>query len=383
MSSIQTSDEIGNSNSDTSRRRSIRCVTVEPVVVLVSIAVGMTIPLTQQYIYKRMMEEYAPGVVFNHSTCKTSANATILVEQHSSKWMMLLTLSFMIPTFFSSLILGSISDKYGRKFTLLLPIIGSSFKQLITVLVVGFNLRIEYLFIGNIVDGLCGGASIILMSCFAYISDITLPDRRMLRYVIVECSASLGVIVSSIGTGYLINYTGFLWPNVIAIFLISLNAVYSMTLQETVAKQNSNVATFGFGYLLEPLKLYVKNDEHGRRWKLAIIMAIFVLVNMADFGRIDCEALHLLSYPFCWSSIILGYYSATAKTAGMITALILAKLVSRWIGGLDLVLIVIACLSGAAYEIVFPLIKQMSILFSSMHAIFMLFVNCTYSIRKY
>lgn len=347
-------------------RRPIRCITVEPVLFIASICIGMVLPLSQQYIYKRMVDEYAPGLVLDTSSCKQSnlANATFIVEQHSSKWMMSFTVSYMIPTFFSSLLLGSLSDKYGRKYVLLLPLIGGACRQLINILVIGFNLHIEFLFIGYVLDGIFGGTSIIFMSCFAYMSDLTTHENRMLRFVILECCSTVGMIIASIGTGYLIRYIGFLWPNVIVLSLLAVNVLYSITLQETAAKQKENSCTYGFGHLLQPLKLYVSNDFSGRRYKLLVMLLIFVLMNIVDFGRSDCETLHLLSVPFCWSSITLGFFSATARTASVVTSLVLARLAVRWIGDVGLVLF--ACISGAAYEVIFPFMTTVAMLFSGM-----------------
>lgn len=349
-----------NNSVDLNRRSGFRLITVEPVLFIASICNGMSIPLIQQYIYKRMQDEYDPDVVMSNTTCRHQhSNFTHVVEQHSSMWMMYLSVSLLVPTFFSSLVLGTCSDKLGRKVALLVPYIGSLARLLVVIVVIGFNLNVAFLFIGNIIDGMCGGAVLVIMSCYAYISDITTEQQRTFRIVILDCATMVGTIISSVGNGFLIQYTGFLWPHIAVVVLSAVNVFYIMSLQETIDK--NTMAISSIGYFVEPLKVYVKYDNNGRRWKLAIIVVIMILSIMVDYGRSDSEALHLLSAPFCWSSILLGLYTATVQATRMVMSIMLTKVCMRWIG--DLGLLFVACLSGAAYEFVFPLGKSNNGLF--------------------
>ena len=334
--------------------RRCRLISIEPVMFLASIAVGMLVPVTQQYIYKRMSEDYAQEHVIDNTT-------TRIVEQQSSKWVMYLTLSFLIPSFFSSLILGSCSDQFGRKSVLLFPFIGSASRQLVTIIVVGFNLNVAYLFIGNVMDGICGGTGVIVMSCFAYLSDITTHQQRTIRVVILECSGSIGLILGSLVTGYLIRYFGFLWPNVVIVILTAVTVLYIIFVIENNTKQNSQSGVTKLNHLWEPLKLYLKDDGTHRRWKLTLIMFIMFLVMIVDFGRLDCESFHLLSYPFSWNSVKIGYYSATVQLMRMLASVILARLIMHWTG--DLGLLLISCLSGVIYEILFALAESIGVIF--------------------
>src|SRR6476661_3300352 len=113
---------------------------------------------------------YAEGTIFN-ATPRTVG---------------LLFASYSIMQLIFAPILGSLSDKYGRRPVLFLSIIGTG----IGFLVLGLATTLWMLFAGRILDGITGGN---VSTAQAYISDVTTSENR---------AKGMGLIGAAFGIGF-------------------------------------------------------------------------------------------------------------------------------------------------------------------------------------
>ncbi|MDB5287618.1 MAG: hypothetical protein JWR05_2567 [Mucilaginibacter sp.] len=100
----------------------------------------------------------------------------------------LLTAAFSISQFFATPVLGSLSDKFGRKPILLLSLVGTC----ASFILFGFANSIIMLFAARILDGLTGGNISVAQ---AMISDISPPKER---------AKNFGILGSAFGFGFVI-----------------------------------------------------------------------------------------------------------------------------------------------------------------------------------
>lgn len=100
----------------------------------------------------------------------------------------LLTAAFSIAQFFATPVLGSLSDKWGRKPLLLISLIGT----VASFIMFGFANSIFMLFAARILDGLTGGNISVAQ---AMISDISTPKER---------AKNFGILGSAFGFGFVI-----------------------------------------------------------------------------------------------------------------------------------------------------------------------------------
>jgi multidrug resistance protein len=100
----------------------------------------------------------------------------------------LLTAAFSISQFFATPVLGSLSDKYGRKPILVLSLVGTC----VSFILFGFANSIIMLFAARILDGLTGGNISVAQ---AMISDISPPKER---------AKNFGILGSAFGFGFVI-----------------------------------------------------------------------------------------------------------------------------------------------------------------------------------
>ena len=112
--------------------------------------------------------------------------------------------------------MGSYSDSIGRKLFFLVPIVGNLGKGVVTLLIVKFNLDLNYFFLAFGLDGIGGSFTTFLLVIFTYTADITLPEHKIIIAIAaLEVLLAAGTIVGRLGSGPFINLTGFFYPMVL------------------------------------------------------------------------------------------------------------------------------------------------------------------------
>ena len=107
-----------------------------------------------------------------------------------------LFLTYASVQFFSSPILGSLGDKYGRRPILLYSLLVLSIAYLLPV----FATSLEWLFFSRLISGF---ASATYVSAYAYITDITPIERRAQRFGLIGAAFGVGLIIGPIIGGVL------------------------------------------------------------------------------------------------------------------------------------------------------------------------------------
>src|SRR5258705_807863 len=178
---------------------------------------------------------YAEGTIFN-ATPRTVG---------------LLFGSYSVMQLIFSPILGSLSDRYGRRPVLLISIIGTG----IGFLLLGFATTLWMLFAGRLLDGLTGGN---ISTAQAYIADITTKEDRAKGMGLIGAAFGGGFIFGP-AIGGILSRWGIHVPFFFAAGLCFVNAllVY-FTLPETATSHhpalNSAAGGRGFSDFIKSLK---------------------------------------------------------------------------------------------------------------------------------
>lgn len=193
----------------------VRDITVEPVLFLYMFAANIAFPTLQALIYHKVCIQK-----FNNSFCQGLRNVTFqqehgdendYVQSTTSHWILLGNVAMTLPACFTVLLfLGSFGDKVGRKFPILLPLVGAIIQAIASLLNAVFPAAPLYLLlIGPLLNGLCGGIVACFMAVFSYISNIAQPESKTMRFGIVESmvfmAGTLGVFIS----GVVLDHTSF------------------------------------------------------------------------------------------------------------------------------------------------------------------------------
>ena len=172
----------------------------------------------------------------------------------------------MLP---AAIFLGSFSDRHGRVIALSLPVTGGLIRGAIALGVQVSFVDIKYMWAGATIEGLMGGSAVLTLALYAYIADVTSPANRGWRMVWLFVAESFGIAVAEIAVGYIITYSGFMYPYVIiiAVYLISLLLIFAV-LPESVRRPEGGARYCSFQYVMQPFRLLFRKTEQG--WTLVV-----------------------------------------------------------------------------------------------------------------
>ncbi|QXV67178.1 MFS transporter [Mucilaginibacter sp. 21P] len=183
----------------------------------------------------------------------------------------LLTAAFSMAQFVATPILGSLSDKWGRKPILIISLIGTA----ISFVLFGLVNSVLMLFAARILDGLTGGNISVAQ---AMISDISSPKARAKNFGILSSAFGFGFVIGP-AVGGLLSKFGMHVPFFFAAGIAVLGVVLSFIfLKET--NHNKNAKKQGGGFKISSLITVLKKPVIGT--------AIFTgfLLTMAQFAMI-------------------------------------------------------------------------------------------------
>ncbi|WML34550.1 MFS transporter [Clostridium sp. OS1-26] len=143
----------------------------------------------------------------------------------------LLTSIYAVCVFFAAPVLGTLSDKYGRRPILLVCLLGSA----IGYLVLGVGGAIWILFAGRIIDGITGGD---ISTILAYFADIIPPKQRTKYFGWVSAVVGVGTVIGPTLGGLLAKF-GYSVPMYFGAIITLLNVVYGFFfMPESLDKNN-------------------------------------------------------------------------------------------------------------------------------------------------
>lgn len=143
----------------------------------------------------------------------------------------MLTSVYAFCVFFAALVLGALSDKYGRRPLLLICLLGSA----IGYFVFGLGGALWVLFAGRIIEGITGGS---ISTIFAYFADIIPPEQRTKYFGWVSAVVGAGTIIGPSVGGLLAKF-GYAVPMYFGAVVTLLNVVYGLLfMPESLDKNN-------------------------------------------------------------------------------------------------------------------------------------------------
>lgn len=157
------------------------------------LGIGLLIPIVPQLV-KGFAERALAGD--GDLLMRTFSSPGEVPEELASRWYGWLIASYAAMQFVFSPIIGSLSDRFGRRPVLL----ASNVCQGLDYLVMAFAPTLGWLFIGRLVAGLTGAS---IGTATAYVADVTPPEKRAQSFGLVGIAFGLGFIVGPLLGGVL------------------------------------------------------------------------------------------------------------------------------------------------------------------------------------
>jgi len=208
---------------------------VEPVLILYFFSEFPVDIIGQKYVLDwiaaSLREENSTSELHSSPPCAANGSSADVafqdrVQSLASWFAVVESLAWGLPAIVSTILLGSGSDRLGRRFCVLPSLVGVVASSTTVFFVIWYGASILWLFVGDIVYGLCGSFAAMTMSCFAYVADRTPPHRRMLRIVVVEMCMLLAGVVSPLAVGSVVARIGYAYTVLVVVVSSALNFVY-------------------------------------------------------------------------------------------------------------------------------------------------------------
>ena len=204
--------------------------------------------------------------------------------------------------FCMSPILGSLSDRYGRRKVILVALAGTA----VDYLIMGF--APNWMFIARTISGATAGA---LAACYAYIADVTPPEKRAQGFGLVGAAFGLGFVLGPIVGGFLGDIALQL-PFFVAAGFVAANWLYGMfVLPESLPLENRRAFSWKRANPVGSLLAL-------RRFRGVVDLAMMYFTFM--FGNSMLQSIWVLytGYRYHWSHTQVGLSLAFVGTMAMV-----------------------------------------------------------------
>lgn len=319
-------------NKSTSRDRAIaRLITVEPVIGLVAVAIGIFVVIQPQYLQQRVAA--AKNVTLPNAaggggdgngsssdgTCSARQNrsdpyyiALQDVQADVAYWQMIFTVAAFLPSLIMSPFLGSWGDRVGRKVILGLAVFGYFIVFIAYILTFYLVLPLWVLPIAYFLQGITGGTGLIIAGSVSYVTDVTTAEKRLLRIGVVHGSFLIGIGLTQVAVGYLVENLGFgppLWITGITISACLFYIIVPPLLIETVDTEQYKLKDKSDKVnSIQSLINLFKINVAARRWRLAILFFVEFMNETLNASAVGVIIIYGLGPPFCWNSVLVAGY---------------------------------------------------------------------------
>jgi len=215
-------------------------------------------------------------------------------------------------------VLGSLSDRFGRRPIILTSLLGSGLDYFL----LAFAPNLGWFFLGRIISGVTGAN---ITAATAYIADVSPPEKRAANFGLIGAAFGLGFIVGPVMGGWLGDF-GLRVPFMVAGGLTLLNWLYGLlVLPESLGRENRRSFSWArsnpVGSLLDL-----------RRHPVALGLAgTYFLINVAHQSLPGTWVLYT-DYRFHWTAAQTGF---SLTVVGIMAAIVqggLTRIVVQRIG---------------------------------------------------
>jgi DHA1 family tetracycline resistance protein-like MFS transporter len=219
--------------------------------------------------------------------------------------------------FIFSPVLGAWSDRFGRRPVILISCFGLAFDYVIMALAP----NLAWLFVGRIISGITTSN---ISTAFAYITDVTPPEKRAKAFGLISASFGLGFVIGPAVGGYLGNIN-LRFPFWAAAALSLANALYGFfILPESLPRERRAKSAWHMANPLGSLSLLRSHSE------LAGLSVVTTLYYLAQQSLPSIWALYT-EYRYAWNRRDVGLSLAVVGVcAAVVSGALVGPFVKRF-----------------------------------------------------
>jgi MFS transporter, DHA1 family, tetracycline resistance protein len=197
-----------------------------------------------------------------------------------------------VMQFFFSPVLGSLSDRFGRRPVILLSNLGLG----LDYVVMAVSPNLQWLFAGRLISGITSSS---IPTAMAYVADVTPPKKRAEAFGMVSAAFGLGFVLGPALGGILGNYSARL-PFWVAGAMSLVNATYGFfVLPESLGRESRGQFSWRRANPLGSLTLLRRHRE------LLGLAAVLFMSYLTQQSLMNTWVLYL-DYRFSWTNRAVG-----------------------------------------------------------------------------
>ena len=330
--------------------------------------------VNQQYLLQRSARNALDNwTSLNASTDHMCLNQTFVenltsnktyraAQAKASKVNLVQALAFLFPSVIVVLILGPVSDLYGRKPILVIVFMTQTVASCINVLVVYFGWSIWLLVLGSFVTGTCGGLGLMMTILPSYITDVT-PQRWLtLRMASMAACLYISTGIGSLTADIWIQKTRCSFKLEVWVVVITslLGAIYSCVLPESLSREArmARGSVGGFRTLVKGFKIFFIPSYLGvvKFWQVWVAVLVCVLSLINGTGSAEILGYFLHNKPLEWEYSKIGVFNLMTAMAHLVAVVVLMPILV----GLkvpDSIVAMIGCVFGCGVSIFMALLR--------------------------
>ncbi|HTC76680.1 MAG TPA: TCR/Tet family MFS transporter [Edaphobacter sp.] len=218
---------------------------------------------------------------------------------------------FAIMQFFCSPIIGSLSDRFGRRPVVLL----SNFGLGLDYLLMAWAPALNWLFLGRVISGITSSS---IPTAMAYMADVTPRERRAAAFGLLNSAFGVGFILGPAVGGLLGNINPRL-PFLVAGCLSLVNGLYGLfVLPESLSKDHRSPFSWARANPVGSLSLFRRHAG------MIAIATVLLLGYVAQQSLLNVYVIYA-DYRYHWTDRTVGFSLATIGVCTAIYGAVLVK----------------------------------------------------------
>ncbi|XP_032075261.1 solute carrier family 46 member 3 isoform X2 [Thamnophis elegans] len=212
-------------------------------------------------------------------------------------------------------------DRYGRKISLVLPLVGSLTSSVFLFVMSDLSLPLYLFFVFSLVGGLFGDLATFLGGAFSFIVDCCETQKqKTIRIAVVDLIFGFTSGFAGLVSGYILKEMDFMWTFAMISLFHMVNIFYVIfCLDETVKVSAIQTQSWreGLKDTLSGVYMFFKSSSCKKRILIILLLCTFMTYLFTVFGALSLYVLYELNAPLCWNAIYIGYGSAVSTSVSV------------------------------------------------------------------
>uniref|UniRef100_A0AC35FUI4 Proton-coupled folate transporter n=1 Tax=Panagrolaimus sp. PS1159 TaxID=55785 RepID=A0AC35FUI4_9BILA len=309
-------------------KRFLSAIRMEPALFFYMCSASLKYPVFQSLLYeKACASRYGERFdctnideIYDDKNLQSDANRLYLIS----------SLCLILPSIFSALLLGSLSDSWNAKITMIIPFIGLIAGD-VNYLFQTLNVKNSpyYLLISDVLFGICGGYTAIIGTLLSYNVKSTPSDLRSERVAAFEGAIGLGSTMGYALSGIVNEYVGYSYYFLILMVLDTICYFYIVIFAKELESQNGILSSQSiFSRFIEVFHFLIsyRNNPYFKIFSFILIALSFEMLVYAGITDIMYS---YLRYKLSWNDKPYGWFSGLGSGFNSMAVLFLYPLLHR------------------------------------------------------